>query len=272
MAHLQAGSEPISSIIWMVLSRTGAGRNGPLPSMIFGPELWRLLRLQARCGLEGARRQARRPGSCGCRQAGSASCRSVCAQDPASKGRLADNYEIVYAPSARGARSRATVGHEHRPRLARRHHQSQPARITAMRCTGLAVLYAAATFWGNENMSDANASQNTKGTLLVVAAAVCWSLGGLIARQITTEAWVTVGWRGCHRRGGSAALSADPRRPPDLGPFPQYGTRRDRCRHVLCQRLDLLRHRASACDGRPHPGRAIDGTAHRRSTRLDLDA
>jgi drug/metabolite transporter (DMT)-like permease len=45
-------------------------------------------------------------------------------------------------------------------------------------------------------MSDANASQNTKGTLLVAAAAICWSLGGLIARQIHTDAWVTVGWRG----------------------------------------------------------------------------
>lgn len=45
-------------------------------------------------------------------------------------------------------------------------------------------------------MSDNAASLHRKGTLLVIAAAVCWSLGGLIARQITTEAWVTVGWRG----------------------------------------------------------------------------
>ncbi len=45
-------------------------------------------------------------------------------------------------------------------------------------------------------MSDGTASQNTKGTVLVTAAAICWSLGGLIARQIHTEAWVTVGWRG----------------------------------------------------------------------------
>ncbi len=45
-------------------------------------------------------------------------------------------------------------------------------------------------------MSDNAASLHRKGTLLVVAAAICWSLGGLIARQITTEAWVTVGWRG----------------------------------------------------------------------------
>lgn len=45
-------------------------------------------------------------------------------------------------------------------------------------------------------MSENAASLHRKGTLLVVAAAICWSLGGLIARQITTEAWVTVGWRG----------------------------------------------------------------------------
>lgn len=45
-------------------------------------------------------------------------------------------------------------------------------------------------------MSDGTTSQNTKGTVLVAAAAICWSLGGLIARQIHTEAWVTVGWRG----------------------------------------------------------------------------
>lgn len=45
-------------------------------------------------------------------------------------------------------------------------------------------------------MSENAASLHRKGTFLVVAAAVCWSLGGLIARQITTEPWVTVGWRG----------------------------------------------------------------------------
>jgi drug/metabolite transporter (DMT)-like permease len=45
-------------------------------------------------------------------------------------------------------------------------------------------------------MSDGAASQSTKGTLLVTAAAICWSLGGLIARQIHLDAWVTVGWRG----------------------------------------------------------------------------
>jgi drug/metabolite transporter (DMT)-like permease len=46
-------------------------------------------------------------------------------------------------------------------------------------------------------MSNNAASLHRKGTLLVVAAAICWSLGGLIARQITTEAWTTIGWRGC---------------------------------------------------------------------------
>lgn len=51
-------------------------------------------------------------------------------------------------------------------------------------------------------MSDNAAALHRKGTLLVVAAAICWSLGGLIARQITTEPWVTVGWR-----GGIAAIA-----------------------------------------------------------------
>jgi drug/metabolite transporter (DMT)-like permease len=45
-------------------------------------------------------------------------------------------------------------------------------------------------------MSENAATLHRKGTLLVVAAAICWSLGGLIARQITAEAWVIVGWRG----------------------------------------------------------------------------
>ncbi|WP_374377131.1 DMT family transporter [Dongia sp.] len=45
-------------------------------------------------------------------------------------------------------------------------------------------------------MTEHAASQHTKGTLLVAAAAICWSLGGLIARQIHLDAWVTVGWRG----------------------------------------------------------------------------
>lgn len=45
-------------------------------------------------------------------------------------------------------------------------------------------------------MSDNAAAQHRKGTLLVIAAAICWSLGGLIARQITAEPWVIVAWRG----------------------------------------------------------------------------
>ncbi|MFN3460231.1 MAG: DMT family transporter [Oceanibaculum sp.] len=34
------------------------------------------------------------------------------------------------------------------------------------------------------------------GTLLVVGAAICWSLGGLIARQIHLDPWTIVAWRG----------------------------------------------------------------------------
>jgi drug/metabolite transporter (DMT)-like permease len=45
-------------------------------------------------------------------------------------------------------------------------------------------------------MSENAASLHRKGTLLVIAAAVCWSLGGLIARQITADPWVIVAWRG----------------------------------------------------------------------------
>ncbi|MBK8157336.1 MAG: DMT family transporter [Rhodospirillaceae bacterium] len=45
-------------------------------------------------------------------------------------------------------------------------------------------------------MSENAASLHRKGTLLVIAAAICWSLGGLIARQITADPWVIVAWRG----------------------------------------------------------------------------
>lgn len=34
------------------------------------------------------------------------------------------------------------------------------------------------------------------GTLLVVGAAVCWSIGGLIARQMHLDAWTIIAWRG----------------------------------------------------------------------------
>ena len=35
-----------------------------------------------------------------------------------------------------------------------------------------------------------------RGRLLVAAAAVCWSTGGLIARLADTDPWTTVFWRG----------------------------------------------------------------------------
>ena len=34
------------------------------------------------------------------------------------------------------------------------------------------------------------------GRLLVGAAAMCWSTGGLIARLVDTDPWTTVFWRG----------------------------------------------------------------------------
>lgn len=34
------------------------------------------------------------------------------------------------------------------------------------------------------------------GTILVVGAAVCWSIGGLIARQMHLDAWTIIAWRG----------------------------------------------------------------------------
>lgn len=38
--------------------------------------------------------------------------------------------------------------------------------------------------------------ETRRGRLLVAAAAVCWSLGGLIARLVETDPWTTVFWRG----------------------------------------------------------------------------
>jgi drug/metabolite transporter (DMT)-like permease len=40
------------------------------------------------------------------------------------------------------------------------------------------------------------------GTILVVGAAVCWSIGGLIARQMHLDAWTIIAWR-----GGIAAIA-----------------------------------------------------------------
>ncbi|HVJ41588.1 MAG TPA: DMT family transporter [Dongiaceae bacterium] len=42
----------------------------------------------------------------------------------------------------------------------------------------------------------ANAQTHRRGVILVAAAAVCWSTGGLIARFITVDAWTQVCWRG----------------------------------------------------------------------------
>lgn len=45
-------------------------------------------------------------------------------------------------------------------------------------------------------MSTQQAQVQRLGTLLVVGAAVCWSVGGLIARQIDLDAWTIIAWRG----------------------------------------------------------------------------
>lgn len=42
----------------------------------------------------------------------------------------------------------------------------------------------------------ANAQTHRRGVLLVAAAAICWSTGGLIARFITVDSWTQVCWRG----------------------------------------------------------------------------
>ncbi|MBL8708153.1 MAG: DMT family transporter [Rhodospirillaceae bacterium] len=45
-------------------------------------------------------------------------------------------------------------------------------------------------------MSNGAVATQRLGTVLVVAAAICWSLGGLIARQIALDPWTIVAWRG----------------------------------------------------------------------------
>lgn len=45
-------------------------------------------------------------------------------------------------------------------------------------------------------MSNTAVATQRLGTVLVVAAAICWSLGGLIARQIALDPWTIVAWRG----------------------------------------------------------------------------
>lgn len=45
-------------------------------------------------------------------------------------------------------------------------------------------------------MSTELAQAQRLGTLLVVGAALCWSIGGLIARQMQLDAWTIIAWRG----------------------------------------------------------------------------
>lgn len=45
-------------------------------------------------------------------------------------------------------------------------------------------------------METANAQTHRRGVILVAAAAICWSTGGLIARFITVDSWTQVCWRG----------------------------------------------------------------------------
>jgi drug/metabolite transporter (DMT)-like permease len=56
------------------------------------------------------------------------------------------------------------------------------------------------------------------GRLLVAAAAVCWSTGGLIARLVDTDPWTTVFWRGLFCAAFLAGVTAlrDGRRTPDV--------------------------------------------------------
>jgi len=46
------------------------------------------------------------------------------------------------------------------------------------------------------NMQTQHAQTHRRGVLLVAAAAICWSTGGLIARFITADPWTQVCWRG----------------------------------------------------------------------------
>jgi drug/metabolite transporter (DMT)-like permease len=41
----------------------------------------------------------------------------------------------------------------------------------------------------------ASAAERSRGVVLVAAAALCWSTGGLIARLVNTDTWTTVFWR-----------------------------------------------------------------------------
>ncbi|HEY7203588.1 MAG TPA: DMT family transporter [Methylomirabilota bacterium] len=52
------------------------------------------------------------------------------------------------------------------------------------------------------------ASERRRGRLLVAAAAVCWSGGGLMARLVDTDPWTTVFWRGVFCASFLAAVTA----------------------------------------------------------------
>lgn len=45
-------------------------------------------------------------------------------------------------------------------------------------------------------MTETTAQTHRRGVILVAAAAICWSTGGLIARFITADVWTQVCWRG----------------------------------------------------------------------------
>ena len=86
MRPTPAGSAPISSTIWMAPRRTGAGRSGLPPSTASGPS-------SGACSAASSTRLSKSAassaahGSCGCRRAGSASCRSASLKTrPASVG------------------------------------------------------------------------------------------------------------------------------------------------------------------------------------------
>jgi drug/metabolite transporter (DMT)-like permease len=61
-------------------------------------------------------------------------------------------------------------------------------------------------------------SSEPSGRLLVAAAAVCWSTGGLIARLVDTDPWTTVLWRGLFCAAFLAGVTAwrAGRRTPDV--------------------------------------------------------
>ena len=51
-------------------------------------------------------------------------------------------------------------------------------------------------FAAAEASRDRPGSSRSRGILLVAAAALCWSSGGLLARLVDTDTWTTVFWRG----------------------------------------------------------------------------